>query len=178
MKQLLIMMLGHPGSGKSYFAKQLAPKMGAVRFNGDNMRVHMFTDPKAAGDRANNPMVFGAIDYAVIEVLRAGYSAIYDAQHNHLAERDRDRRIADEFGAAAIIVWIKTPYEIALHRDTHRAESPDQRRKSDDHMRRSLEMHMKALETPGVGELLITLDGTLPFSQQYKSYTEQLSRLV
>jgi predicted kinase len=65
MTQVLLMMLGHPGSGKSFFTKQLAPKLHAVRFNADHLRTSMFSDPKEARNRGNNPIVFGAIDYAV-----------------------------------------------------------------------------------------------------------------
>jgi predicted kinase len=174
MQQLLIMMLGHPGSGKSYFTRQLAPQLGAVRFNGDHMRTAMFKDPRLAM-REDNPKVFGAIEYAVAEVLRAGHSVVYDAQHNKRVDRKRLEELAAEFGAEPVIVWIKTPKEIALQRGINREEQPDQRRKTADEMRESIDFFVAALEEPDATERVITLDGTLSFEQQYEAFTAQLS---
>jgi predicted kinase len=85
-KPLLIMFLGVTGSGKSYFARQLAAKIGAVRLNGDSMRLALFKTPEAVearhSDPTTNPMTFGAIDYAAGQILLAGCSVIYDAHHN------------------------------------------------------------------------------------------------
>ncbi|HUD11585.1 MAG TPA: ATP-binding protein [Candidatus Saccharimonadia bacterium] len=178
MKQILIMMLGHPGSGKSYFTKQLAPKLGAVRFNADHMRKRMYSDPKEATNRGNNPIVFGAIDYAAGEVLRAGHSAIYDIQLYSKSRRKIVNAIATQFNTPAIIIWVKTPYDIALKRGHEREETHDQRRKTEEDMKRSLDYFISVLEPPGPDEPLITIDGTAPFDEQYQSYARQLDRIM
>lgn len=170
-------MLGHPGSGKSYFTRQLAPIIGAVRLNGDHMRTAMFTDPKDIANRDNNPKVFGAIDYAVYEVLRAGHSVLYDAMHNKHADRLRHEAAAKELGAPTVLVWVKTPYEVALKRGVERPEQPDQRRKSEEQMKQSLDFFIAALEQPKPGERTIVIDGMKPFEEQYESFTRQLSDL-
>jgi predicted kinase len=175
-QHILIMMLGHPGSGKTYFTRQLAPKLNAVRFNGDHMRVAMFKDPRLA-TRADNPKVFGAIEYAVTEVLKAGHSVVYDAQHNKLEDRKRLEALAAEHGAEAVIVWVKAPREVALQRGIDREELPDQRRKTEEEMNASIDFFMDALETPGLDEKLIQIDGTIPFEEQLKSFQEQLAAL-
>ena len=41
-QQLLVMMLGTMGSGKSYFARQLAAKIDARRVNADIIRRELF----------------------------------------------------------------------------------------------------------------------------------------
>jgi predicted kinase len=177
MQQLLILMLGHPGSGKSYFTRQLAPRLKAVRFNGDHMRVGMFKDPRLA-TRDDNPKVFGAIEYAVHEVLKAGYSVVYDAQHNKRVHRHQLEVLAAEFNTLSVVVWIKTPYEVALKRGIEREEKPDQRRKSEAEMRAALDFFIDAIEAPDSNERLITLDGTASFAEQYASFNEQLATFV
>lgn len=171
------MMLGHPGSGKSYFAKQLAPKIHAVRFNADHMRKSMFSNPEEIADRKNNPIVFGAIDYAVGEVLHAGYNVIYDIQHNARSKRETGEAIATKHDALAVLVWIKTPYEVALKRGQDRDETADQRKRSEEEMRKSIDFFMKALEEPHPNEQCIIIDGTIPFEKQYESFVDQLKKI-
>ncbi len=113
MKQLLIMMIGRPGSGKSHFAKQLAPKLGAVRLNGDHARISLFADPAELANPANNPFVFGALDYAAYEILKAGYGVVYDAQMNYLDYRNKNRELAAQFDTPAVLVWVQAPYDSA-----------------------------------------------------------------
>lgn len=171
------MMLGHPGSGKSYFAKQLAPKIQAVRLNADHMRKSMFTNPEDIKNRENNPIVFGAIDYAAQEILRAGHNVIYDVQHNARTQRESSEKIAAQFDAVAILVWVKTPYDIALKRGQEREETADQRKRSEEEMRKSLDFFINALEAPHPNEQYIIIDGILSFDEQYKSFIKQLHEI-
>lgn len=179
MKQILVILIGHPGSGKSHFTRQLAPKLKAVRLNSDHIRTGMFGDDmEKIRDHNNNPMVFGAIDYAMYEVLKAGYSVIYDSQHNHKAEREKTAKIAAEFGVPTILVWVKTPVDIALKRGVERDEAPDVRKKSEEQMRASIEKFQAALEKPGDDEPHITIDGTQDFDVQYYEFVSQLYKLL
>ena len=177
-KQVLILMLGHPGSGKSYFTKQLAPKLHAVRFNADHMRTSMYDDPDDVRNRANNPYVFGAIDYAVYETLKAGHTVICDRQYNYVSERLKSKAIADQFNVPTIVVWIKTPYDIALKRGQDRPEAPDQRKKTDEQMRGSLDRFIKVLEQPTPDEHCVIIDGTESFDEQFSSYQEQVAQII
>jgi predicted kinase len=177
VKHNFIMMLGHPGSGKSYFTRQLAPKLQAVRLNADHMRTLMFQNPKEVTNRTNNPMVFGAMDYAAGEILRAGHTVISDMQYNARSRRRIGEAFATEFGALPIIIWVQTPMEIALKRGQERDETQDQRKKTEEAMRASLEKFMKALEPPEQDELCIIIDGTVPFAEQYLSYRQQAARI-
>lgn len=68
-KPLLIVFLGFPGSGKTYFARHLAEKIGAVTLNTDALRVSMFgslekiDEIRHKGDRSRlYDDVFGAME--------------------------------------------------------------------------------------------------------------------
>jgi predicted kinase len=178
MKHLLILMIGHPGSGKTYFTRQLAEKIHAVRFNGDHMRRAMFGEDLSNITRAENPKVFGAVDYAAQQVLKAGHSVIYDAQCNKRADREKGRGWAKEYDAQVVLVWVKTPYEVALKRGTEREELDDQRRKTEEQMRASIDFFIEALEVPGEDEPYIVIDGTAPFEEQYEVFMRELQKLV
>lgn len=176
------MFLGHPGSGKTHFAKLLSKKEGIVRLNADATRAAaMGTIQKArAFDEETgllNPIVFGVIDYAAVQILEAGNSVICDHQHNTKAFRAKRELLAREYGAKSIIVWVKTPRDIAVERGAKREESLDQHRHSLENMEALVDKCMGLIETPDSGELVIEIDGTLPFDQQYESFMQQLQVL-
>ena len=179
---LLVMFLGSPGSGKSYFARQLAEKIKAVRLNGDSMRMAIYgsvenIDCQLSKDVVNQ-QTFGAIDYAVEQILAAGCSVVYDAHHNKRDHRAKNEKLAKQYAAVSILVWIKTPYEVALRRGQERAASADQRQHSEERMKESIARHMANFDAPVDGERVITIDGLVDFEKQYDSYLSQLAECM
>lgn len=173
MKRYLYLMLGHPGSGKSYFAQQLAAEIGAVRFNSDRMRHHLFKDPHEHHSRSDHEHIVNAINCAAISVLQSGYSIIYDINNNFVSDRRAYAALSKEHGACTVIIWIKTPLEVATERGASRPLSQE-------HIRIDpawVERVAAELETPSLDELYIEIDGTLEFQRQYSSFRNQLSKL-
>ena len=176
------MSLGHPGSGKTYFTQRLADKTGAVRINADALRMNMFGSFDAARefDKETGKLgqvIFKALDYATVQILKSGYSVIYDVQQNEKEIREKTSRLASDNNATPIVIWVKTPVEIALQRGQDRELTPDQQKHDYETMKASIEKHMKLLEIPTAEEKVITIDGTIPFENQYVSFCEQLKGL-
>lgn len=176
-KPVLLQFYGIPGSGKSFFARQIAAHMQAVRLNGDSMRIAMFGSPEGiekAYTEENrdqlNAMVFGAIDYAVEQVLAAGQDVVYDAHHNKRLIRQKNGEVAMRYGVVPVIIWIKTPFEVALQRGQDRTEQLDQRRKTEEDMRRVIERHQASMDDPDETEHVIVIDGLLPFTRQRDAF--------
>jgi predicted kinase len=174
MKPLFFTMMGHSGSGKSHFAKQLAEQIKAVRLNSDSIRAIMFHDPEEALNPEGYALVFGALDYSASEVVKSGHSVIYDSKSNKQSLRDKNSKIAQSNGADHIVLWVETPIDKALQRATERPEALDQRQLSSD----KVEVHKnKLFEEPGPDELYIKIDGQTSFDEQYKSFVDQLAKL-
>lgn len=181
-KPLLIMFLGYPGSGKSYFAKQLADKIHAVRLNGDSMRIALLGSVEAIEAHPNkmllNNQTFGAIDYAATQILKAGTSVVYDAHHNKRSIREDLEQLTARYNAVPIVVWVKTPHSVALVRGQTRPAAADSRTMSEQQMRESMERHMANFDEPTKDESVIVIDGTVDFTEQYKEFKKQLANLV
>ena len=181
MKKALIMFLGVPGSGKSYFAKKLAKKIDAVRLNGDSMRVAIWgsidkvESARSKGKNVNRK-AFRAIDYAAIEILRSGNSVIYDAHHNKFEVREKLANLAREFEAIPIVVYIKTPPEIAKERALSR-DPVDQVKFDSELWQKVYDQQMLNFSEPDVSENVIEIDGTLDFSDQYHDFLQQFNKL-
>lgn len=170
MKQYVYLMLGYPGSGKSFFARQLAEQIGAVRFNSDQMRHHLFDSPQEHHTRDDHKLITGAINYAASAVLCAGYSAIYDFNNNFVKDRMLTADLVKRLGACVIVVWIKTPLALATERGTTRTLSREHIRVTSDWIQRVA----AEIEVPISDELCIEIDGRVDFSRQYDQFSEQL----
>lgn len=184
-RQSLIMFLGVPGSGKSYFARQAAENMNAVRLNGDSMRLAIFGSRERikqayeSKDRQTvNTYVFNAIDYATDQVLLRGHDVVYDAHHNKRSDRASLETLASKYGALPVLVWVKTPHDIALIRGQEREEQQDQRKKTEAEMHEVIERHLANTDEPDPSELVITLDGLLPFDKQFLEFQSQMEKII
>lgn len=177
-KPLLVMFLGYPGSGKSYFARQLAEKLNAVRLNGDSMRIAIFKTTEAIDAYPDKGMIneqtFGAIDYAVAQVLKTGHTVVYDAHHNKRSIRERLEKLAKEYETKPIVIWIKTPHDVALLRGQTREVTADSRQLSEDLMLAVMNRHMANFDEPASDEFVVEIPGTIPFEEQFKIFKERL----
>lgn len=176
------MLLGYPGSGKTYFSTQLASDIGAVRINADAMRVAALGTIEEARefDSATgllNKIVFGALDYVTIQVLNSGNSVLCDYQHNEKAIRNKKYRLAADNKAIPIVIWLQAPRDVAIERGSIRDERQDQRQHSVEKMEALVDKYIDLIEAPDEGESVIVIDGTLPYVEQYASFSQQLAQL-
>ncbi len=181
---LLIVFLGFPGSGKTYFSKQLAEELNAVTLNSDALRISMFGSLETIEQiRANDRSrlyddVFGAMDYAARQTLLAGHSVIYDAQQTKRENRRNIEKIAQESGAIPILAWIKTSRETALKRGQDREASDDSHQYTADKMEYLIDRFDSVTDLPEPTENTIEISGELTFGEQYSSFQEQLEKIV
>lgn len=173
-KPLVVVFLGSIGSGKSFFARQLALGSDTVRINTDAMREAM---GEVWGEQSNR-RVWGAMDYAVEQILSAGQSVIYDAaRFNRRESRDSLGKLAEKAHAKVVVVWIDTPREIASLRAQSREPTDDQRPVSKQDAEAIIDNHEKKFDPPDSHESVIKISGEIPFEEQYKIFTEKLAQL-
>ncbi len=182
MTKYLFMSLGHPGSGKTYFTTRLAEKLGAVRLNADALRMYMFGSHAEAREFDKQTgrlgqVIFEALDYATVQILKSGTSVIYDVQQNERNIRDKTSKLGSDNGATPVILWVKTPVDVALQRGQDRELTPDQQKSDYETMKAAIEKHLKLIEPPTEEEKVIVIDGTDSFEEQYASFNRQIAQL-
>jgi predicted kinase len=120
---VLILTIGLPGSGKSTFARRLAPQIDAVILESDALRRLLFDTP--AYSRSESRQLFAALHHAARELLLAGRNVIIDAT----SIRDSDRRpaydVAQQTGARLLLLSFTAPEDVIEHRLGQRLVSPD-----------------------------------------------------
>jgi predicted kinase len=182
-RPLLIVFLGFPGSGKTYFAKKLADKLPAVTFNSDALRLAMFgslENIEVIRQKDQSRLytdVFGAMDYAAKQALRAGVSVIYDAQQTKRENRRGIEALARETGALPVLVWIKTSKQTALERGMTRAEDSDSVRYERQKMTMLIHRFNAVTDLPDSHENVIEISGEITFEEQYEQFMKRLGEL-
>lgn len=173
-KPLLLVTLGYPGSGKTYFSERLAKEYHLFHLNGDRIRLAMFENPSYS--REEHDMVYAFADYLAETFLKHGVSVIYDANFNFRKSRAKARRIAQKTRAAYRLIWVKTSESKAIERFNKRARLKTLRKKE---IYRPIDLNnfkelRDEIQPPGKREPYIEINGHQVFKQQILSFHRQL----
>jgi predicted kinase len=121
----LVVLVGLPGSGKSTFARRLAPLIDAVIVESDVMRRAMFEAPRHGADESKR--LFRAIQAVVLRLLLDKRSVVMDATNLRETHRKPFRDIASTAGAQLQVVHLTAPESVILDRLAGRRGTPDPR---------------------------------------------------
>ena len=126
---VLVMLSGLPGTGKSYFARQMASRCPVVVLESDAMRKALFPEPTYLPKESAR--TFAALHHVTGELLRRNISVLIDA--TNLIERNRQvfYNIAEACRAKLILVATTAPSHVVRKRLEQRGHSDDREDNSD-----------------------------------------------
>ena len=118
-----IIVSGLPGTGKSYFCRQLAERLPFLVLESDAVRKSLFPTPTYSTSESSH--LFRTIHYLIEGLLRKGIPIILDA--TNLSERHRERlyNIAERLNAKLILVRVEAPPDLVRERLKVRSERPE-----------------------------------------------------
>ena len=120
VRPAFIILIGLPGTGKSYFCRRLAERVPLAVLASDVLRKVLFTSPTYC--QSENFALFRAT-YKLIEVLLSrGISTILDATNLEEVHRERLYRTSERTDARLILVSIEAPPEVVYDRLSNRAK--------------------------------------------------------
>lgn len=114
----LYMMVGLPGSGKSFCAEQLSKKENAVVISSDEMRVELFGNVE---NQENNGVLFDKLFNKTRVLLKDGKSVIIDATNINSKRRMNALKQFKNFNK--ICIYMATPYAECLRNDRFRSRT-------------------------------------------------------
>ena len=116
MKTKFYMAIGLPGSGKSYYGKHYAEKLGAEVISSDAIREELFGD---VNDQTHNNEVFNELHKRVYKALSEGRSCYYDATNLSRKRRKSFLRTLPN-NVEKIAVLFATEYDIIFEQNKKR----------------------------------------------------------
>ncbi len=130
-KPLLLVTVGIPGSGKSYFARRFSEMFSAPLISFDEIRYELFNDVSFSEDE--NAIVARIAGLQVRELLKLHKTVIIDGGHNPKVSRLELAKIAKKNDYGVLYVWVQTDENTARERSLRRSS-----RAEDDLLNRSL----------------------------------------
>lgn len=112
-----IMLIGLPGSGKTFMANKISEQYGATVFSSDALREELFGDVK---EQSKNQELFNEMHKRIKDCLKNGESACYDACNLSYKKRMAFLAELKKIPCDKICVLMATPYEECLKRNAER----------------------------------------------------------
>lgn len=117
----LVVISGLPGTGKSYFCRQLASRFPLVILESDALRKALF--PVPAYQEEENVRLFKAIYGVIAELLARGISVALDATNLEEKNREKLYSIAEKARAKLVVVRVVASPELVKQRLEERQKS-------------------------------------------------------
>ena len=174
-RPLLIQLYGFPGSGKTYFARQLTEHLQAAHVQGDRIRYELFENPRY--DKQENEVIAQLMDYMTQEFLQAGISVVYDTNAMRLTQRHALREMARKSHAQPLLIWLQIDGDSSYLRTTQR-----DRRRSDDKYaapldRTTFDAIAGHMQNPATTEDYVVISGKHVFKTQYSAVMKKLHEM-
>ncbi|HSX16990.1 MAG TPA: ATP-binding protein [Patescibacteria group bacterium] len=173
-KPFLILLYGFPGSGKTYFARQLTEHLQVAHVHGDRIRGELFENPRY--DKEENEVITQLMDYMTGEFLNAGLSVVYDVNAMRGNQRRTLREMARKHHVQPILIWLQIDTDSAYAR----TQTRDRRRSDDKYAgpadRATFERIAGGMQNPQ-NEDYIVISGKHTFGTQLSALMKRLREL-
>lgn len=117
---IVVMVVGIPGSGKSFFARRFAETFGAPLISEDKIRYTLFSNHTYESNE--QAMVDQVAELLLDELLVTGKTFVIDGGYATKISRVEFEKIASQNGYKTLVVWVQTDDPTARRRATHRSD--------------------------------------------------------
>ncbi|MBI1857262.1 ATP-binding protein [Candidatus Saccharibacteria bacterium] len=155
-RPILYLLLGYPGAGKTTTAKIISQLSGAEHLSSDSTRLDLFKNPTF--NQEEHRKLYKKLDELAERFLREGKNVIYDANLNRYQHRQEKYDICRKTGAQPVLLWVRTPRQLAKQRATHVNRQPLW--PDNETSEAMFERIANVIEEPHVNEPYIQIDGT------------------
>lgn len=115
---LLILLVGLPGAGKSFFARQFSETFRAPLVSVDSLRFELFDEPKFTPQEQD--LIKRLMERQLSELVKTRVSILVDGICSTKQERMQLARLATQANYDVFVVWVQTDEPTAKKRATTR----------------------------------------------------------
>jgi predicted kinase len=171
-KPLILVLVGLPGAGKSFFARQFADMFSAPLVSYDRIQFELFAAPQFSPEE--HELVQRLVHKQIVEHNKTKRSFLVDGGHNSRSERLALENHALAHGYGVLTIWVQTDETTARQRTGKR--NP---RHVDDKFSPRLDdaqfTYLSKRLTPPLRESYVVISGKHAFSTQAKMVLRKLS---
>ena len=171
-RPLILMVIGVPGSGKSFFARQFSTTFSTPIVSYDYIRSRLFETPSY--DNKEEALVYSLAGQQITELLKTEKTFIVDGGLNDKNDRASLAKLAHKAGFGTLAIWVQTDEPASKMRSTRRNA-----KRSGDELNASLSSEQFAilareLTPPAAQEPFIVISGKHTFATQAKVVLKKL----
>lgn len=171
-KPLVLMVIGIPGAGKSFFSRQFSDTFGAPLVSYDILRTELYSEEPHNKQQVEIVSKIANIQFS--ELLKTNKTIIIDGLGDTRKERVDIRKIALDAGYDTLIVWVQTDNATAEYRSLKRSK-----RRKDDEFNISLSHEQfttleKRFTPPSDSDKYIVISGKHTYATQAKIVLKKL----
>jgi predicted kinase len=172
-RPLLIMIIGLPGAGKSYFARHFSDTFGAPLVSADAMRFELFDTPQFTANEYG--LIKRLLGHQLNELVKTKTSILVDGICNNRQDRLALEQFATLHSYGTMLVWVQTDEPTAKARATTRnAKRPGDEFNSKINAAQFTE-HTKQLNPPVKNEDYVVISGKHTYTTQAKMVLRKLA---
>lgn len=167
-KPLVLVVIGHPGSGKSFFSRQFSDTFNAPRVSYDTLN-HLIKPLSSASQKDAQKVIINILSEQISETLKSQKTFIVDGVGSTKTERLSLRKQANGAGYDTLLVWVQTDEATTRYRSLNR--------KQEDQEALSLDEYLKAVKRftpPQANEPHVVISGKHTYATQAKVVLKKL----
>lgn len=173
-KPLIIMVVGLPGAGKSFFAQQFSETFGAPVVSFDKVYSEI------AKEYAQGPKLYSLVQrivgFQIEEFVKTDKTFIVDGGVSSKTERLAVRKFASKCGYDTMIIWVQTDMATCQHRALKRAKNKNDDKFSVQLSAEAFTYQAKRLAQPSLDENVVVISGKHTYSAQVKIVLRKLAQ--
>lgn len=161
---LLIITMGYPGAGKTFFSRQFADKYSLPCFSEDRIRFELFENPQFNTDESE--IIGRILDYNLSQAMKAGSNIVLDGNFSDKEARKRLYELAKSSNYRTLVVWLQTDMNTSKIRAGRRDRRNLDSKYSFDISSAQFDNIIKRLERPSEKEVFVVISGKHAFKGQ------------
>lgn len=166
----LILLVGIPGSGKTFFAEKFAETFSTPLINLNDLRFELFEQPDFSKNEEN---YLEKISYALLpELMRSRRAIMLEGGLEARSDRATYRQIANAHGYNTVTVWVQNTENTAKTRSIRQIKTAPRKYNL---TAEQFDIMVKRFTAPNVRENPVVISGNHTFSTQAKSVLRRLA---
>ncbi len=172
-RPLMLVTIGHPGAGKSFFARQFADTFRAPLISFDEIRHELFNEISHSSDE--DIIVARVAGLQLRELLKTKRTILIDGGHNPKISRIELAKLAREAGYSVLYIWVQTDEATSRKRSLKRNPNRDT-----DMFNRSLtadefDYQTRKFTAPSAKEPFVVVSGRHTYATQARIILKRLA---